>query len=88
VGSVTEYSIMCHVFEDLNFNRLCCEVLASNQSAIQMHKHFGFVQEGYFREHVMKGGQHVDVISLPFYEKNGNQENSKVENRLKRKGVL
>ena len=88
VGSITEYRIMHYVFEDLNFNRLCCEVLVSNMFAIEMHKKFGFVEEGYFREHVMKGGQHVDVISLAMLRKEWEANKLEIESQLQRKGLL
>jgi UDP-4-amino-4,6-dideoxy-N-acetyl-beta-L-altrosamine N-acetyltransferase len=88
LGSFVEYSILRCVFEDLNFNRLCCEVIASNQSAIQIHKRFGFVQEGYFREHVIKGGQPMDVVSLAILRKEWELKRPEVESLLKRKGLL
>ena len=88
VGSVSEYRIIRYVFEGLNFDRLCCEVLASNTFVIEMHKQFGFVQEGYFREHVVKGGQRVNVISLAVLRKEWESKKIEVESRLQRKGLL
>ena len=49
VGSYVEKSILHHVFEELKFNKLNCEVLETNQKVVEMHKKFGFKQEGFFR---------------------------------------
>jgi UDP-4-amino-4,6-dideoxy-N-acetyl-beta-L-altrosamine N-acetyltransferase len=88
VGSIVEYLILRYVFEDLHFNRLCCEVLATNETVIEMHKRFGFVQEGYLRQHVMKGGQPTDVVSLAILWEEWELQKTEIEDRLRRKGLL
>ena len=88
VGSFVEYSVLQHVFGKLNFNRLCCEVLAFHQAVIDMHKSFGFVQEGYFRQHVMKGGQPVDVVALAIMREEWESRRGEIEGRLRAKGLL
>jgi UDP-4-amino-4,6-dideoxy-N-acetyl-beta-L-altrosamine N-acetyltransferase len=64
VGSFVECFILRHVFEELKLSKLCCEVLASNPAVIKMHQSFGFKQEGFFREHIIKQAIPEDVVSL------------------------
>jgi UDP-4-amino-4,6-dideoxy-N-acetyl-beta-L-altrosamine N-acetyltransferase len=64
VGSFTERFVMRHVFEDLGLDKLCCEVLASNDGVVKMHERYGFQVDGVLRQHVIKGGQRVDVIAM------------------------
>ncbi|MCK4598757.1 UDP-4-amino-4,6-dideoxy-N-acetyl-beta-L-altrosamine N-acetyltransferase [Candidatus Bipolaricaulota bacterium] len=87
VGSFVEYSILSHVFDELEFNRLCCEVLASNQLVVEMHKSFGFVQEGHFRQHVIKGGQPIDVVFLAILKEEWESKRIKIKQRLNKKRV-
>jgi len=64
VGAVVEYEILRYVFEELKFNRLCCEVLSFNETTVKTHESFGFKKEGCFRQHICKGGVFHDVISM------------------------
>ncbi len=81
-GGFVEYRILEHVFEDRGFNKLCCEVLASNHSVIEMHKRFGFRQEGYFRQHVVKDGRPVDVVSMAILRTEWHSGRPKIQKRL------
>jgi UDP-4-amino-4,6-dideoxy-N-acetyl-beta-L-altrosamine N-acetyltransferase len=64
LGSFVEYLVLRHVFDELNLDKLCCEVLAFNKPIIAMHKGFGFVQEGCFRRHIVKNGCPMDIVAL------------------------
>ncbi len=64
IGSKVEYNILSYVFETMKFNKLMCEVFIFNDKVIQMHKKFGFKQEGLYKEHILKEGQYFDVIAL------------------------
>jgi UDP-4-amino-4,6-dideoxy-N-acetyl-beta-L-altrosamine N-acetyltransferase len=64
VGSAVELEILRYVFEDMKFNKLCCEVLATNRGVVRMHQSFGFHEEGLFRCHVRKGDDFVDVVCM------------------------
>ena len=64
VGSQVECAILTHVFETMGFNKLCCEVLGSNEAVWAMHQKFGFVKEGVLRSHVWKAGAFHDVVML------------------------
>ena len=64
VGSFTERYVMRHVFEAMAFEKLCCEVLASNEAVVKMHQRYGFSIDGILRRHVIKAGQRVDVVTM------------------------
>jgi UDP-4-amino-4,6-dideoxy-N-acetyl-beta-L-altrosamine N-acetyltransferase len=88
VGMCAEYLILTKVFDEMKFNRLCCEVLASNRGVIEMHRRFGFVREGYFRQHVIKGGGPVDVVSLAMLRDEWEKKKSEILFHLQEKGLL
>lgn len=88
VGGFAEYSVLQYVFDRLHFNRLCCEVLASNHAVVEMHKRFGFAQEARFRQHVIKGGERVDVVSLAILREEWESRKPEIEEWLRRKGLL
>jgi len=64
VGSRVEYAVLNYVFDELGFEKLCCENLSLNRAVIEMHRRFGFVQEGIFRKHIWKRGAFHDVVCL------------------------
>jgi UDP-4-amino-4,6-dideoxy-N-acetyl-beta-L-altrosamine N-acetyltransferase len=64
VGSTVERFVMRHVFEDLDLEKLCCEVLATNEGVVKMHERYGFHVDGVLRQHVMKSGSRVDVVTM------------------------
>ncbi len=88
VGSFVEYSILHYVFDKLGLNKLCCEVLGFNKAVVNMHKKFGFQQEGMYREHIIKAGQPFDVVALAMLHSEWEANKPQVEERLRRKGIL
>lgn len=64
VGSQVECAVLNYVFDKLKLEKLCCENLLSNRGVIEMHRRFGFVQEGLFRKHIWKRGAFRDVAWL------------------------
>ncbi len=64
IGSKVEYNVLNYVFNELNLNKLNCEVFVSNDKVIKMHEKFGFRREAYFRDHVFKDNQFLDVVEL------------------------
>jgi UDP-4-amino-4,6-dideoxy-N-acetyl-beta-L-altrosamine N-acetyltransferase len=64
VGSFTERFVLRHVFEDLRLEKLCCEVLATNQGVVKMHQRYGFQVDGILRKHVRKGSERIDVVTM------------------------
>jgi len=64
VGSATERFVMRYVFKDLGFDKLCCEVLATNEGVVKMHERYGFQVDGILRRHVIKAGGRVNVVTM------------------------
>jgi UDP-4-amino-4,6-dideoxy-N-acetyl-beta-L-altrosamine N-acetyltransferase len=64
VGSFTERYVMRHVFETMDFEKLCCEVLVTNEAVVKMHQRYGFTVDGILRQHVIKAGTRVDVATM------------------------
>ena len=88
VGSFVEYSILRYVFDEIGLNKLCCEVLAFNEVVTNMHKRFGFKQEGRFREHVVKNGVPTDIVCLAMLRREWESLRPDFESRLQKKGLL
>ena len=55
---------MRHAFVDLGLEKLCCEVLASNEGVVKMHERYGFTIDGVLRRHVVKADRRVDVVAM------------------------
>lgn len=88
VGSFVEHFVLRYVFEKLGMNKLCCEILASNPGVVEMHKSFGFKEEGYFRQHVGKGGASVDIHCLAMLREEWQELRGPIEERLRAKGLI
>lgn len=73
IGSKVEYNVLKYVFETLNLNKLNCTVISFNESVIKMHEGFGFRREAFFRQHVLKNDQHLDVVGLALLKSEWNQ---------------
>jgi len=88
VGGFVEYWLMRHVFDELRLNKLCCEVFTWNEPIVKMHKKFGFVQEGLFREHIIKNGAKFDIVCLAILHREWQSIRRDVEVRLHKLGLL
>jgi UDP-4-amino-4,6-dideoxy-N-acetyl-beta-L-altrosamine N-acetyltransferase len=69
IGSKIEYNILKTVFTTLGLNKLICEVFSTNNNMLLMQEKFGLKREGYFREHLHKDGQPIDIITLAILKK-------------------
>lgn len=87
-GSFAWYCVLKYAFEGLQLNKVCSEVLASNQTSVDMHKGFGFVQEGVYRQHVLKDGVLVNVICLGMLREEWVKHKGAVEDKLRAKGLI
>jgi len=88
IGSFVEYLVLCHVFEKLELNKLCGEVLAFNETVINMHRKVGFLEEGYLCEHIVRDGQVFDVVVIAMLRAEWLLNKPKLEKRLVEKGLL
>ena len=64
IGAKVELAVLGYVFEELKLNKLSCEVFVTNEKVVAMHEKFGFRREAYFRQHIYKNGQYLDVVGL------------------------
>jgi UDP-4-amino-4,6-dideoxy-N-acetyl-beta-L-altrosamine N-acetyltransferase len=64
LGAKIEYNVIEYVFNELQLNKLRCEVFVSNNKVITLHEKFGFRREAYYREHCIKGMEKLDVVGL------------------------
>ena len=88
MGGFIEYQVMKYVFDNLEYNKLCCEALSSNTRAINLYKSFGFQEEGVYRRHILKNGEYTDVVALGMLKSEWDEKKSQIEARLKDKGLL
>lgn len=88
VGSFVEYSVLNYVFDELKLEKLCCEVLAFNAGVVEMHRRFGFAQEGLFRKHIFKRGEFQDVVCLAILKEEWETLRPQQEQKLRTKGIL
>lgn len=64
IGAKVEFNVLEYVFNNLQLNKLRCEVFVTNDKVIKMHEKFGFRREAYYREHCIKGTEKLDVVGL------------------------
>lgn len=64
LGSAIEFRLLELAFGEMRLEKLNCEVLATNEAVINLHKKFGFQLEGIRRSNVSKSGKRVDVHLL------------------------
>ncbi len=88
VGSFVEFATLRYVFEELKLEKLCCEVLAFNGAVVEMHKSFGFVQEGTLRQHIRKDDGTHDVVCLSILRPEWEAKKPELEEKLRAKGLL
>jgi RimJ/RimL family protein N-acetyltransferase len=55
---------------------------------VEIHRRFGFVQEGLFRKHIWKQGTFNDVVCLAILKGEWETLRPKLEQKLREKGVL
>jgi UDP-4-amino-4,6-dideoxy-N-acetyl-beta-L-altrosamine N-acetyltransferase len=63
-GTRMEFDALEKVFLELSLRKLNCEVLVTNGQVINLHKKFGFKEEGTFRDFHFDGQSYVDVVRL------------------------
>ena len=64
LGRELECNIYDYVFYKLNLEKLWCEVFAFNDKVVKIHEHFGSRREGFYRNHIIKNGEHFDVVAM------------------------
>lgn len=81
LGAVLEYRFLDFVFRDLELEKLNCEVIETNEGVRKLHGKFGFVEEGFRREQVIKNQQRVGVHFLGLTRSDWNIERQSIYKR-------
>jgi len=68
IGKSVEMNVLEYVFENLNLNKLCCEVLKKNEIVIKIHEKYGSVVEGTRRRHIFKKNDFHDIVEMGILE--------------------
>ena len=53
-----------YAFNKLGLHRVYLHAFPDNESALHLYRKLGFIQEGLLRHHVLKNGQHRDVVVM------------------------
>ena len=88
IGTLAEYYILKHIFDEPGINKVCAEILAFNKAGINVHKSLGFKEEGLFRQHRIKNRQFLDVVTLAILKSEWIENKPMIEKKLKVKGLL
>ena len=64
LGRLIELNVLDYVFENLEFNKLCCEVLSFNDIVVKIHQKYGSKIEADFRQHIYKEGKFHDMVYM------------------------
>lgn len=82
IGSKIEFNVLKYVFDEIKLNKLCGEVLSSNEKVVKMHEKFGFRREGYLRNHILKRDQFFDVVVIGLLSSEWNQLKDALQNKI------
>jgi UDP-4-amino-4,6-dideoxy-N-acetyl-beta-L-altrosamine N-acetyltransferase len=85
LGSALEFRLINFVFEHLGLDKLNCEVIETNDAVVRLHKKFGFLEEGFRRENVIKNGQRIGVFFLGLTKSDWENSKDDVLSRYERK---
>jgi len=64
LGAALEIFMIDYVFNELGLEKLNCEVLETNPRVVDMHKRFGFSEEGFREENIEKDEKRIGVHFL------------------------
>jgi len=88
VGMFAEYFALQYVFQELQFSKVCCPVLAFNRGVLRMHQAFGFVQEGRLRRHIVRSDGAHDVICMGILKSEWEERRPEFERIFRSKGLI
>ena len=63
-GTAIKYRMIEYAFNSLKLEKLNCEVLEPMTYVVNLHKKFGFVEEGFRRQNIEKNGKRLGVVML------------------------
>ena len=84
LGAALEFGLINFVFQRVGLEKLNCEVMETNEAVVKLHKKFGFVEEGFRRENIIKNENKVGVFFLGLTKSDWEKEKEKVKNRYEK----
>ena len=69
LGAAVEYHFINFVFNKLKLKKLNSEVIETNDTLINMHKNFGFIEEGIIKYNIYKNKRRLNVFLLGMTDK-------------------
>lgn len=82
LGAALEFRILDYVFEELDIEKLNCEVLETNPGVVRMHGRFLFQEEGFRRSNVLKDRVRIGVHFLGLTREDWRKGRSEVKAQL------
>lgn len=88
VGSATEYLLLEIAFLEMGLHKLCAEVLSFNAAVFEMHKKFGFIEEGRLRDHWYRDDSWVDVHVIAMFRSTWLERRGAFREKLAARGLV
>ena len=84
LGAALEFGLINFVFQKVGLEKLNCEVIETNEAVVKLHKKFGFVEEGFRRENIIKNENRMGVFFLGLTRSDWEREKETVKNRYEK----
>jgi UDP-4-amino-4,6-dideoxy-N-acetyl-beta-L-altrosamine N-acetyltransferase len=84
LGAAIEFGLINFTFQTLGLEKLNCEVIETNEAVVKLHKKFGFVEEGFKRENIIKNENRLGVFCLGLTKSDWGKKKETVKKRYER----
>ena len=84
LGAALEFRLINFVFNELGLEKLNCEVIETNEAVVKMHKKFGFIEEGFRRENIIKNNARIGVFFLGLTKSDWLKEREAINSRYEK----
>ena len=84
LGAALEFNLINFVFTELGLEKLNCEVIETNEAVVKMHKKFGFIEEGFRRENIIKNNARIGVFFLGLTKSDWLREREAISSRYEK----
>jgi len=79
-----EFGLVNFIFQTLRLEKLNCEVIETNEAVVKLHKKFGFVEEGFRRENIIKNENRLGVFFLGLTKSDWRKKKETIKKRYER----
>lgn len=83
IGKVMGYLGLRFIFDSLEMNKVCAEVLDFNKKSEKFHHNLYFSKEGTLREHLLRDNKYINVMLMSLLEQEWNLHSKHLENNIK-----